>query len=59
MERPDSTGEANQLNTVDVQTGIRPDCDLTEFPVRLIPIVVPGLAVLLATVVYFLMGEIL
>jgi hypothetical protein len=37
----------------------RPTRDPEGFPIRLIPILVPALAVLLATVVYFLLGEIL
>jgi len=37
----------------------RHDHDPERFPTELIPIVVPSLAVVLAMVVYFLMGEIL
>ena len=43
----------------DASADTRPQCDSERFPTRLIPIVVPLLAVLLASVVYFLMAEIL
>jgi len=59
VERCDPKGEAYPFSATDVRVGKRFNRELTELPVPLIPVVVSGLAVLLACVAYFLMGEIL
>lgn len=59
MAGPPGDRKKRPATDTDVRASERPEGSQGEFPIRLIPIMVPALAVLLATVVYFLMGEIL
>jgi len=59
MKRAQNHLEADPYDNAEARARKRSNRAPTEFPVRLIPVVVPALAVLLASVVYLLMGEIL